>query len=155
RHRAPGRDLLEPLLTVVGLDDLRTELSANPRGETKISGIASELSADRRDPQHRDAVPVARVDEPRHVLDRLRLVLPTDEDLHCPGVDVHAPRVLKIEGEALVRQVPEDARATARAYHEPAGVGRRDRRAQRTPGQHERIRLRSDRDDPEVEPLEA
>ena len=84
---------------VVGLDEGRAELGADAPGQADVAGVARHLLADRRHPQHRDAVAVARVDHAGQVDDRLRLVLAADEDLHGDGGGVEAQGILHVHGD--------------------------------------------------------
>ena len=88
-------------------------------------------------------------------MDRLRLVLAADEDLHADAARVQAERVLDVDGDLLVGELAEDARAAAGPQDHRAPGGPGIDRAQDAARQHQGVGVRDERHDVEVDALEA
>ena len=153
-HRTAGRHLLEALVAVVGLDNLRAELGTDARREPQVAAVADELATDGGHPQNRDAASQPFVDEPGHVDDGLRLVFAADEDLHRHGGRAEPDRVVDVQRDVLVRELAEDRRATARPHDETLLDGRRNHGAEDPPGEHQGVRIWHEGQDADVHALE-
>jgi diguanylate cyclase (GGDEF)-like protein len=128
RHRARGGDSLEILVDVVGFHILRAELGDDAAGEAEKLRVAHHVFADRGDAHHRHAGAQPGVDQPRHVVDRARLVLAADEHLDADAGGVETHRVVHIHGDLFVGEFPAQDRGAAAGaqHHRYLAIGRDD-----------------------------
>lgn len=81
------------------------EFREDAAGEPQVPRVACHLLADGRHAQRRDAEPVARIDHPRQVVQRLTLVHTPDVALDGHGGRIQANGVLNVHADALVAHV--------------------------------------------------
>jgi len=134
---------------------MRSKFCADPGGEPKVASVPGQLLSHGSDGEHRDPVPLACVYQPRHVVHRLGLELAADEYLDGDGAGVDPCGVLHAHRDMLVGQFLEDAGAAAGPQHDGRARRGRHRRTDHAPGGHQRVRERQQRDDGQVDPLQA
>ena len=154
RDRAGGGDLLEAVADV-GLDDVGTVLRAHAGGQGEVLGVSDHVLADGGHAHHRDAVPLAGVDRVKEVGHGRGLggwVTGGDHDRERRGVE--SDGVVDVE-EGVVVQLGQDGRAGVGTKADRLAEGGRQAGADDPPGGHEAVGVLGDRDDAQVDALQA
>ncbi len=131
------------------------QFSADSARQPEIAGVSDHILSDCGDRQGGNTVACSDIHHPGHVDDRFFFMLPADKHLHGHCADIKADGLFDIDSDILIGKLLEDAGPAGDSQHNRFCGRRRDHASQDAAGQHQRIRVRQQGRNIDINPFQT